>query len=107
MSDYFPDSKVRHGTPSGFTKHQNLGERPCDACYQSKAEYDARRKDQPAERKRSRDHARAQGRATTVIRARHTEEYRALYLWFKDHPDTTAADVPPYIGRVDDRTADR
>lgn len=55
------------------------GEKPCDACTRAKAEYDKRRRDAPEHKRRSRLAAKAQGKATTRLRAAHPEEWRTLY----------------------------
>ena len=89
MSDTLPGSRARHGTPSGWTAHQNRGERPCDACYAAKAEYDKRRKTAPEEVRRSRLHARAQARAETEIKRLYPGVWRALY---QQHLDALRAE---------------
>lgn len=77
-------AKTRHGTPSGWRLHQELKERPCDACYQAKKEYDIRRKGQSEQTLRNRASARAQGKAYRELSQRYPEEYRELYEWFKE-----------------------
>lgn len=71
---------VRHGTNSGFSLHQDLGEDPCNACYTAKQVYDAQRRSAPFERVNARLHATAQGRASQRLRRLHPEEYK----WFYD-----------------------
>ena len=72
---------ARCGTPSGWSRHKNDGERPCNACFKAKAEYDARRRNASSEAVVvSRARAAAQARANTALRRRYPEEYRALYV---------------------------
>lgn len=79
MSDTFPESTTRHGTPSGFTKHQVNSERPCDACIRAKSDYDARRLNSTELRDRNRAYASAAGLAKKRLVAAHKAEYDALY----------------------------
>ena len=78
--DTFPGSKSRHGTQSGYRKHQSLGETPCDACRRAKAVYDQRRRSSPKHAVSNRARAAAQGRARGRLKNMHPTEYRALYL---------------------------
>lgn len=75
----FPGSRTRHGTQSGWSKHQSLGERPCDPCYQAKQEYDARRRSAPEQTRRNRAAARAQQRAYSRLAHMYPALYAALY----------------------------
>ena len=77
--DSFAGSKTRHGTPSGFSKHQKLKEAPCEACRAAKAEYDARLRAADSKTLASRRAAKAQGRALQALRTRYPLEYRELY----------------------------
>jgi hypothetical protein len=79
----FSNSRVRHGTYSGWNKHQTRGEPPCDACYRAKADYDHRRRETSDVKLRQRVLARAQHRAVKELAHRHPDEYRQLYLRFK------------------------
>ena len=74
----------RCGTASGFTRHQNSGERPCDACKAAKAEYDRRWRSADDKTRRNRLHSRAQAKALSALKAAHEDEYRAIYLAFKE-----------------------
>lgn len=87
VGDRFPNSNTRHGTPSGWTLHQELGERPCTACYQARAAYDARRNQEPKRRDRALVRSRAQARALSELRRRYPDEYRELYERFKGEAD--------------------
>lgn len=75
----FPGSRTRHGTNSGWRLHNDRGERPCDPCYRAKEEYDARRRETPQVQQTARANARAQGRATTRLRAMYPEDWARLY----------------------------
>lgn len=78
--DFFPGSKTRHGTLSGWRKHQTEGdERPCDPCYFAKQEYDARLRTSTPRQIKQRQAARAQQRALQALARLHAEEYQALY----------------------------
>jgi hypothetical protein len=77
--DSFAGSKVRHGTASGWRKHQTLGEAPCPACCAAKAAYDARRQGTPGRTRQSRDHSKAQGRAYSRLAHLHPDDYRRFY----------------------------
>lgn len=84
MAGEFPaTSRVRHGTPSGWRLHKELGQHPCDACYQAKSEYDHRRKAIPEETRKSRLSARAQAKASTELRHQHWEEYQEYFNHWK------------------------
>lgn len=74
MSQY-----ARCGTPSGYNKHQENDEKPCDACALAKKEYDQRWKAAPDRVKKSRLYAKAQNRALKDLRHAHLEEYEVLY----------------------------
>jgi len=69
----------RHGTQSGWNLHQQLNEKPCDACYAAKAKYDKRRLDVPIHALKNRLHATAQGRATAQLRNMHPDDWKRLY----------------------------
>jgi hypothetical protein len=75
----FPDSTVRHGSYSGWSLHQKLGQDPCDACYRAKSEYDKRRRAVPRRVQMNRMHAAAQGLAERDLRRAHPQEYAELY----------------------------
>lgn len=70
----------RCGTPSGFDRHQRNKERPCNACYRAKAEYDVRRRSSTEQVRLARLRARAQQRASTMLKRLYPEEYREMYL---------------------------
>lgn len=76
---------VRHGTPSGALWHARRGEDPCDACRAAKAEYDRQWRAAPEKVQRNRLHAGAQRRALKALKDAHPEEYRRLYLAFKEN----------------------
>lgn len=76
---------VHHGTAAGATWHGRQGEDPCDACRAAKAEYDQRQRATPETTRRSRLHARAQAQALRVLKDAHPDEYRQLYLAFKEN----------------------
>lgn len=74
-----PGAGFRHGTYTGWSQHQQAGERPCDACFRAKQEYDKRRRSSSNRQIQNRQHARAQGRAARELKDRYPEEYKALY----------------------------
>lgn len=76
--------KTRHGTNSGYSTHQHLNERPCDPCFNAKKAYVARRYADPERLKRRQFTSRAQGVATTKLRAMFPEIYQALYTAAKE-----------------------
>lgn len=82
MKDW-TNTKIRHGTQSGWSLHQKLGENPCDACYRAKQQYDKRFRLAPAKTRQSRLNARAQAKAHSELSARHPDEYAELYLRYK------------------------
>lgn len=82
---------ARHGTASGFAAHQRAGERPCDPCYRAKQKYDQRYRSAPDRTRRSRLSARAQQQATSELARRYPDEYRQLYLKFKQDLTSEAA----------------
>lgn len=73
---------ARCGTPSGYTRHQLDGEKPCDACAASKAAYDKRNKAAPMRRRKDRLRAIAQRRAFQTLREENVERYQELYKAF-------------------------
>ena len=75
----FPGSRVRHGTPSGFSRHYDAGEEPCEACCSAKAEYDKKWRSSSDQTKKNRLRAKAQALALAALRRRHPAEYDALY----------------------------
>lgn len=98
---------ARCGTVSGYTKHHNNNEKPCDACAKAKAEYDERRRTAGKNTIRSRIHARAQGLAERDLRNSHPAEYKALYekykaLLFEEEGITPKFDSPstPKVWRL-------
>lgn len=80
----FPGSKTRHGTTSGFTKHQYRGEEPCEPCRQAKAAYDYRRLSGRRSANKNRMFAKAQKNALRRLKNAHPQEYKALYEEEKD-----------------------
>jgi hypothetical protein len=78
-TDTFAGRKVRHGTPSGWSTHKDLGERPCDACYRARQAYDKRRKEAPEIRRKDRLKAKAQAIATKRLVHLYPELYQAFY----------------------------
>ena len=77
--EYFLGSGVRHGTANGYSKHQALGESPCEMCRIAKHEYDTRNRAIPEKTKRNRLRARAQSRANTELRRRYPDEWKLIY----------------------------
>lgn len=84
MTTTWEQTKTRHGTHSGWQKHQELGERPCDACYAAKQAYDRERLTATDKQKANRARAWAQNHAKTELVRRHRAEYLTLYREFKD-----------------------
>lgn len=85
LGEHFPDSATtRHGTTSGYSKHQEREEEPCELCRMAKAEYDRRWRDADTVTQRNRVGSKAQGRALTELRKRHREEYLSLYRAERD-----------------------
>jgi hypothetical protein len=74
-----PWGRSRHGTPSGYRRHQILQQDPCDACRAARTAYDARLRATPAGQRRNRQKARAQGRAEGLLRQAHPQEYEQYY----------------------------
>lgn len=66
---------TRHGRPAGFARHQVLGEEPCDACKEAKAEYDARRAQDAQVKARRAELSRARARALERLRREHPQEF--------------------------------
>lgn len=60
-----------------------LKERPCDPCYQAKADYDKRRLADPDKARKNRAMSRAQSRAYSELAFRHKAEYQELYQHFR------------------------
>lgn len=89
MADWQTTTR-RHGTQSGWALHKELGEQPCDPCYQAKAAYDQRRKTAPGEVAASRLRARAQRRAHQTLAQLNPTLYRALYQQFVDEEQRAA-----------------
>jgi len=72
--------KTRHGTPSGFDRHQTLQETPCDPCKAGKAAYDARYAQREETKARKKILARARQMALEDLRRAHPQEYGNLLL---------------------------
>ena len=70
----------RHGTYSGWRRHQELRERPCDACYAAKQAYDRRYRAAPERTRVSRLHAAAQSVALRRLAALYPDLYREFYI---------------------------
>jgi hypothetical protein len=79
MSTTFEGSVTRHGTPSGFRRHQVVGEIPCDSCKRAKREYDQRRLSAPEKARKNRLKARAQARAENDMRRLYPDVWAVLY----------------------------
>lgn len=80
VEDEVMDSLPRRcGTASGYSGHQQRGEKPCDACVRAKREYDARRNAAPDQVRKNRMFAKAQGLANKRLRHQHLDEYHKLY----------------------------
>jgi len=77
--DRLPGVNARHGTTSGFSRHQEMGEEPCESCRAAKAYYDWEWLQAPDKVRRNRLFAKAQARATTELRRAHPEEYAEAY----------------------------
>jgi hypothetical protein len=75
----FAGSTVRHGTTSGWRRHQTLGQRPCDPCYQAKQAYDHRYATAGDTQRKRRLGAKAQSLALQRLKAQYPGEYRAYY----------------------------
>jgi hypothetical protein len=75
---------ARCGTPSGFRKHQDAGEKPCDACTAAKADYDRRWRSAPLRIQKHRLNARAQAEARNELARRYPAQYRKLYRLAKE-----------------------
>jgi hypothetical protein len=75
---------ARCGTPSGWTKHKNADETPCDACALAKKEYNQRWRSAPEKVRKNRLHAQAQARAVGRLKAIYPDLYAALYAEEKD-----------------------
>jgi len=73
------ETTIRHGTNSGYSLHGRLGERPCDACYRAKQQYDKRWRSISSRTIQSRIAARAQGRAATRLRHMFPDIWAVLY----------------------------
>ena len=78
-TETFAGSRTRHGTNSGWRRHQILGERPCDACFRAKAEYDKLRRDIPEKALRNRQAAEAQRFALSRLSHMYPTTYALLY----------------------------
>jgi hypothetical protein len=79
MAEVIRSAVARCGTPSGHSRHQRHGEKPCNACALAKARYDARWRSAEARTQRSRINAQAQKRALLTLSWRYPDEYRQLY----------------------------
>lgn len=79
MSKTFAGSRTRHGTPSGWQKHKEMGDDPCAACFAAKADYDRRRRAAPERQRQARLNARAQSKAYVRLAAMYRDDYRRLY----------------------------
>lgn len=77
----------RHGTHSGWSLHQRLGERPCDACLRAKQAYDARWRAAPERQRRNRASAKAQRLAYAELAHMFPELYRRLYDEYRTQID--------------------
>lgn len=76
-------SVTRHGTMSGYWKHQRDEERPCDPCYRAKSQYDDELRKQPTAIIKARIRAKAQGKAHSELARRHHDEYFEVYEQIK------------------------
>lgn len=74
---------ARCGTASGWRRHKDRNETPCDACARAKAEYDRRRRTAGDNTVRNRLHAKAQQKALLQLRRRYADEYEELYAAWK------------------------
>lgn len=79
LGKQFDGSRTRHGTHSGWAKHQKLAEEPCESCRKAKAAYDYRRLSATEQRRKNRLSATAQSRARAELARRHPDEYRTIY----------------------------
>ncbi|MGH7792056.1 MAG: hypothetical protein ACREOB_07035 [Thermodesulfobacteriota bacterium] len=74
---------TRHGTTSGYNRHQDLGERPCDPCFYVKQAYDRKRRALPRRIIKDRLNSKAQSLALSELKDNHYNEYRDLYDKYK------------------------
>ncbi|MGH7791784.1 MAG: hypothetical protein ACREOB_05665 [Thermodesulfobacteriota bacterium] len=70
---------ARHGTTSGFRRHQTLEERPCDPCFYAKQAYDGKRRALPRRIIKDRLASLAQSLALKELKNNHYNEYRDYY----------------------------
>lgn len=75
-------TKTRHGTHSGWSRHQLLDEEPCDMCREARSRYDQSRSD--ASKQARRFAARVQSAAKTELVRRHKAEYDEIYRTLKE-----------------------
>jgi hypothetical protein len=72
----------KRGTVTGYRRHRDLGERPCDKCAAAWRKYQNRHRKQwlsdPDVRAHDRMMRNARERAKSALAARHAEEYKAL-----------------------------
>lgn len=72
--------RTHHGTPTGFSRHQELGQVPCDLCKAAKARYDARRVQREETKARKKVLSQARARALEELRRRHPQEFGNILL---------------------------
>jgi len=73
------NTRIRHGTRSGWNLHRKLDQRPCDACYKAQADSNKRYRSSDARTRRARQTTRAQMLAYGRLARNHPEEWRELY----------------------------
>lgn len=85
MLNGFPPTDTRRcGSISGYSAHQERGERACDACAAAKARYDAELLSVPENKLRNRLHAKAQSRAYRALYHKYRDEYDEIYATERD-----------------------
>lgn len=70
---FFPYTRTRHGTLSGYDRHRERNEPICAECRAYRSKYDQIYRGTRAARQRAR------GRADTLLRQRHPTEYDVIY----------------------------
>jgi len=70
---------INHGTPGGYTTHQQRGEQPCPPCVEAKKVYDKTYRTSGRPQQLHRARATAQGRARARLVQAHKPEYDRYY----------------------------
>lgn len=74
----------RCGTPTGYSRHQDRKEKPCDACAEAKREYDKRWRSATETQQRNRISAASQQAAYRRLAHLHPGLYQAFYAEEKE-----------------------